>query len=56
MQPYKHKVRKFGKTDDRFTALLNREALDPQEGLVAIRRILEFTALAPAQLTVCDFF
>jgi hypothetical protein len=38
----------FGKIDQRFDALLKRDALDPWTGFMTIRRILEFGSNAPS--------
>lgn len=45
--PYRPRLRNFGKMDDRFTALLKRDALEPLEGIKIMRRVLAFMANAP---------
>jgi len=45
--PYRPRLRNFGKMDDRFTALLKRDALEPLEGITIMRRVLQFMANAP---------
>jgi len=45
--PYRPRLRNFGKMDDRFTALLKRDALEPLEGIKVMRRVLQFMANAP---------
>ena len=44
----------FGKIDQRFEALLRREALAPEEGLMYLRRCLEYCQRAPTQLNTED--
>ena len=44
---YRPRLRNFGKMDDRFTALLKRDALEPLEGIKIMRRVLQFMASAP---------
>jgi hypothetical protein len=51
---YIPRVKHFGKIDDRFKALLKREALDPLDGIQTMRRVLEFCAKAPQCVNAID--
>jgi hypothetical protein len=44
----------FGKVDERFTALINRNAFDISEGLIQFRRLVGYLVTAPATLNLTD--
>ena len=52
--PLKIKEKKFGHIDERFNALLARNAIDPTDGILQLRRILSHIATAPNNLELKD--